>query len=241
MTETDATPRKTIAFVAYPGLTLLDIAGPLQTLAALPRFNLPFEVVTVAAQKDTPMGTDTPLGITANRSFAEVPAPDVLIVPGGEEPTLAALADKELVDYIRTAGATAQVIASVCTGALLLGEAGLLDGRRATTHWIYRERLPVFGATPVAERWVEDGPVITAAGVAAGIDMALKLVERLVSTEFSRLTQLFIEYDPQPPQGPLDWDAIDIPSYDPIADGQIRTALEGHPELMAKLLDAKQA
>ncbi|HSA48517.1 MAG TPA: DJ-1/PfpI family protein [Yinghuangia sp.] len=241
MTNTDSHPAaderpRTIAFVAYPGLTLLDLAGPLQTCSGLPHSGLPFEVVTVAAAKDIPLDTDTPLAVTANRTFAEVPAPDVLVVPGGGEPTLAALADAELIGYIRTAAETATTVASVCTGALLLGEAGLLDGRKATTHWIYRDLLTSFGATPVAERWVEDGPVLTAAGVAAGIDMALHLLARLVGPEFARSTQLFLEYDPRPPHGPIDWDRVDTPAYAGVPERQIGNALADHPELAAKLL-----
>ncbi|MGA4539735.1 DJ-1/PfpI family protein [Uniformispora flossi] len=226
---------RTIAFVAYPGMTLLDLVGPLQVLAALPRLGLPYEVVVVAAEAG-PMGTDAALRVHPDRTFAEVPSPDVLVVPGGEEPTLAALTDAELIGYVRRAAATASLTASVCTGALLLGEAGLLAGRKATTHWVFRDRLPAFGATPVAERWVEDGPVVTAAGVSAGIDMALYVVEREAGAAVARQVQLFLEYDPQPPQGPVDWAAVDVDAYRPFAEAQIRAALAGAPEVMGKLL-----
>lgn len=233
--ESTASGTRTIAFVAYPGLTLLDLAGPLQVMSVLPRFGLPYEVVVVGATTEA-LPTDTPLAVVPSRTFAEVPAPDVLVVPGGEEPTLAALADRELLDYLRSAGAAASTVTSVCTGALLLGEAGFLAGRKATTHWLYRDRLPAFGATPVAERWVEDGPVLTAAGVSAGIDMALHLAARLAGPDTGRLAQLFLEYDPQPPLGPLDWSGVDIPSYAPVAEAQIGTALAEHPGLRDKLL-----
>ncbi|MDI2126545.1 DJ-1/PfpI family protein [Yinghuangia seranimata] len=227
---------RVIAFLAYPGMTLLDLVGPLQVMSALPRFGLPFEVVVVGATRG-PYTTDTPLAVVPERTFDEVPGPDVLIVPGGEEPTIAAMADEQLIGYLRTAGATAEIVASVCTGALLLGEAGLLAGRKANTHWLHRGTLARFGATPVAERWVEDGPVITAAGVSAGIDMALHLVERLAGAQTARHVQLFLEYDPQPPQGPLDWTEFDIPSFAPIAEAQLRAALVDEPALLAKLLD----
>jgi transcriptional regulator GlxA family with amidase domain len=123
----------------------------------------------------------------------------------------------------------------VCTGSLLLGAAGLLEGRRATTHWAMRHLLERFGATPVAERWVEDGHVVTAAGVSAGIDMALHLVARLAGEQAARMVQLWIEYDPRPPFGDIDWSAVDIPSYRPFTDNLLSAALTGHPELLERL------
>jgi transcriptional regulator GlxA family with amidase domain len=227
---------KTVAFVLYPGITPLDLVGPLQVLAQLEHFDPEYETAVVAERLE-PYPTDTALSVQASHTFADVPEPYAVIVPGGVEPTLRAMADGTLLGYLRQAARTAEVIASVCTGSLILGAAGLLEGRRATTHWMYRDRLARLGATPVAERWVEDGPIITAAGVSAGIDMALALAGRLVGDESARLIQLGIEYDPQPPQGGLDWSTVDIASYAPYADKALRSALADHPELLGRLVD----
>ncbi|MER5864132.1 DJ-1/PfpI family protein [Kitasatospora sp. NPDC002040] len=226
---------KTLAFVVYPGLTALDLVGPLQVMSALASLDPTYRVVAVGRDLD-PVGTDTPLRLAPSHTFAEITAPDVLVVPGGGAPTMAALADQELLDWIRTAADTAWTVASVCTGSLLLGAAGLLEGRRATTHWGCRDLLTRFGATPVAERWVADGPVLTAAGVSAGIDMALHLVERLAGPELARTVQLFIEYDPQPPLGPIDWQSVDFPAFEPHTRRMVTDGLADHPELLARLL-----
>ncbi|MEW9529470.1 DJ-1/PfpI family protein [Microbispora sp. NPDC049125] len=224
----------TIAFMLYPGLTALDLVGPLQTLTGLAQLDPRFRTVVLAEDRAT-VSSDTPLLLAAGHTFDEIPEPDVLIVPGGIEGTLAALTDERLIGRIRHAARTAQVVGSVCTGSLLLGAAGLLEGRRATTHWAMRHLLERFGAVPVAERWVEDGPILTAAGVAAGIDMALYLTARLAGEETARKVQLWIEYDPQPPAGGIDWDAVDIPSYRPITDALLTSALAGHPRMLEHL------
>ena len=125
---------KTIAFVAYPGITPLDLVGPLQVFSTLADFHPDFEVV-VAAQNVGPLPTDTPLSITPSHTFDQVPDPHVVIVPGGSEPTLRALTDQTLLGYLRSVSPT--VTASVCSGALVLGAAGLLKGREATTHWAF--------------------------------------------------------------------------------------------------------
>ncbi|KAA2254526.1 DJ-1/PfpI family protein [Solihabitans fulvus] len=219
----------------YPGATALDLIGPLQVLAALDQFGLGFRTVVVA-EHTSPMATDTPAGLTASHTFAEVPEPHLVLVPGGVAGTYRAMADPVLLDYLRVAARTARFVTSVCTGSLVLAAAGLLEGRRATTHWTQRDLLAKFGATPVAERWVDDGQIITAAGVSAGIDLALHLVERLAGAKIARQVQLFVEYDPQPPHGPLDWSAVDIPSYRPMVAGWIGEALADHPELRDRLL-----
>ncbi|WP_406293785.1 DJ-1/PfpI family protein [Embleya sp. NBC_00888] len=225
---------RTMAFVLYEGLTLLDLVGPLEVFTALARFGLGFEVTVVAANTH-PVSTGTPLRVAADRTFAEVPAPYLLCVPGGEEATLRALADAPLLDYVRTASAAAAWTTSVCSGSLILGEAGVLTGRRATTHWMFRDRLTAFGARPVAERWVEDGDVVTAAGVSAGIDMALHVVERIAGADVARAIQLGIEYDPEPPQGPIDWAGADVAALAPMATTMVENALADHPALLAKL------
>lgn len=137
-----------------------------------------------------------------------------------------------LLNYLR---GPAELRVSVCTGSLLLGAAGLLEGRRATTHWTFRDLLPRFGALPVAERWVEDGPVLTAAGVSAGIDMALHLAERLAGTDAAKAIQLGIEYYPKPPHGPIDWAAADTETWKRCADDALHKPLSDHPALLARL------
>jgi transcriptional regulator GlxA family with amidase domain len=162
----------TVAFVLYPGLTLLDLVGPLQVFASLRRFNDQYRPVVVAERLE-PMPTDGPLTVTADKTFANVPDPAVVIVPGGDAPTIKAMGDPAIRDYLRQAADTAPVVGSVCTGALVLAAAGLLEGRQATTHWAYHQLLERLGATYLPKRWVEDGKFITSAGVSAGIDMAL--------------------------------------------------------------------
>jgi transcriptional regulator GlxA family with amidase domain len=140
----------------------------------------------------------------------DVPAPAAVVVPGGGEATLRAMQDEPLLAYVRTAAAAAEVVASVCTGALLLAAVGLLEGRRATTNWFFSGVLEPFGATYLRERWVEDGKFVTAAGVSAGIDMALYLVARLTDEATARRVQLALDYDPQPPFGRIDWDHVPL-------------------------------
>ncbi|MEU5262727.1 DJ-1/PfpI family protein [Amycolatopsis sp. NPDC021455] len=227
--------QKTIAFVVYPGLTPLDLVGPLQVLDALARFDPGYRTVVVGATRDT-VGTDTPLRIAPSHTFDEVPSPFAVLVPGGTVPTLHAMSDETLLAWLRTAAASAELVTSVCTGSLVLGAAGLLEGRRATTHWMFRDLLTGLGATPVAERWVEDGPLITAAGVSAGIDLALHLVERLAGRQLATNVQFGIEYDPEPPQGGLDWANPPYGDLKPLREHTLREGLAGNPELMEKLL-----
>ena len=142
--------------------------------------------------------TDRGLRVVADATLDDVPAPDVLVVPGGTG-TRDALADERLVEWIRAADATSTWTTSVCTGALLLGAAGLLRGLRATTHWAYLDALAAFGAEVTSERVVEQGKVITSAGVSSGIDMALVLAAKIAGDDVAQAIQLRIEYDPQPP------------------------------------------
>ena len=225
---------KILAFVLYLGVTPLDLVGPLQVMSALAQIDPSFEVVVVG-QHLTPIDTDTPLKLTASHTFGEVTTPFALIVPGGADRALAAMTSEPLLSWIREAARTAEVVGSVCTGSLILGTAGLLDGCKATTHWGFRDLLDKFGATPVAERWVQAGPVLTAAGVSAGIDMALHLVERLAGKQVARTVQLFIEYDPQPPLGGIDWESADTASFEPYFQAMLKSALAGQPALLASL------
>jgi transcriptional regulator GlxA family with amidase domain len=232
---------QTIAFVLYPGLTPLDLIGPLQVMTTLEVVEETLEmqprhhVVVVAEDLDS-VPTDTPVRIAATSTLDDVPDPDVIVVPGGSAPTLRQLANPVLLDYLRKADRSAEVVASVCTGALILAGAGLLEGRRATTHWAYHAFLDRLGATYVPERWVEDDRYITAAGVSAGIDMALRLVARLTDDDVARFVQLAIEYDPHPPQGGIDWPNVDRDSLATRVEGLAREALGEHPEMLARLL-----
>jgi transcriptional regulator GlxA family with amidase domain len=165
-----------------------------------------------------------------------VPEPDIIMVPGGGAPTLRQLANPVLLDYLRNADHTADMVTSVCTGSLLLAGAGLLQGRPATTHWAYQRFLERLGAKYVPQRWVEDGRYLTGAGVSAGIDTALRLAAILTSDDVARMIQLAIEYDPQPPHGGIDWAHVDRDSFAPRVEGFAHQALDDHPELLTRLL-----
>jgi transcriptional regulator GlxA family with amidase domain len=183
-----------IAILIFDRLTALDAIGPYEVLSRLPGAELRF-----VATEPGPQRTDTgALGVHADLALAELPNPDVVVVPGGKG-SRALINDPDVLGWLRTANEGSTWTTSVCTGALVLGAAGILDGKRATTHWAYLERLQELGAEPVAERVVEDGKVITAAGVSAGIDMALGLAARIAGDEVAQAIQLGIEYDPDPP------------------------------------------
>jgi transcriptional regulator GlxA family with amidase domain len=233
MTEAQAIPKQ-IAFVVYPGLTLLDLAGPLQVLSALPLLGLPFETVTVGESLD-PVDTDVPLQVIPSKTFDDVPNPFVVVVPGGMAPTMAALGNERLLEYVRGAAASADTVASVCTGSLILAAAGLLDDANATTHWSCAPQLERLGAHYLPERWVQEGNVIASAGVSAGIDMALQLVARLTSEDVAKQAQLLVEYDPQPPFGGIDWSQVNRSSLDPLVAAWISAGLADRPDLVAKL------
>ncbi|WP_020671968.1 DJ-1/PfpI family protein [Amycolatopsis nigrescens] len=226
---------KTVAFLLYPGFTVLDLVGPLQVFSSLAAFDPGYRVVVVGARIER-WDTDTPLRITASHTFDQVPAPAVLVVPGGGVPTAKAAVDPELIGYVRSVAEKAEVMASVCTGSMILGAAGLLKGREATSHWSFVDLLSEFGATPVSRRWVEDGPVLTAAGVAAGIDMALHLVERFAGAEVAKQIQFGIEYDPEPPQGALDWEQAPRELWAGFREHMLREGLADSPELRDRLL-----
>jgi transcriptional regulator GlxA family with amidase domain len=182
-----------IAIPLYDRFTALDAVGPYEVL-----WRVPGASVRWIGAEARPYATDRGLQLVAEATFDDVPAPDVIVVPGGTG-TRAALEDERLVDWIRMAGTTATWTTSVCTGALLLGAAGLLDGLRATTHWAYLDDLARYGAEPTSERVVEQGKVITSAGVSSGIDMALTLAARIAGDDVAQAIQLRIEYDPAPP------------------------------------------
>lgn len=182
------------AIVLYDGFTALDAVGPYETLGRLPDS----ETVLVAERTGPVRNDNGNLALTADRTLADVPNPDVLVVPGGPGQT-AQMDNKVLLDWIRTADATSTWTTSVCTGSLLLAAAGLLEGRRATSHWLALEELRRFGVEPTGERVVTDGKYVTAAGVSSGIDMGLALLGRISGEFVAQAVQLGIEYDPQPP------------------------------------------
>lgn len=195
---------RTIAVVLYPGLTALDLIGPLQVLKALERFAPHYRTVVVG-ERVAPMDTDVQLRMLPDRAFDEVPHPFALVVPGGKLATLRAMSDPALRAHVRTAAASAEIVASVCTGSLILAALGLLEGRQATTNWFWYKVLERFGARYLRRRWVEDGKFIMSAGVSAGIDMGLYLASRLTDEATARRVQLALDYDPQPPFGGIDW------------------------------------
>ncbi|MFE6194080.1 DJ-1/PfpI family protein [Streptomyces sp. NPDC057838] len=183
-----------IAIVLYDRFTALDAVGPYETLGRLPGAQTVF-----VAEQAGPVRSDTgSLALTADRALADVPDPDIVVVPGGPGP-LPLAADGPVLSWLRSADATSTWTTSVCTGSLLLAAAGLLRGRRATSHWLALEELARLGAEPTGERVVTDGKYVTAAGVSAGIDMGLTLLGRIAGDDHARIVQLATEYDPQPP------------------------------------------
>jgi transcriptional regulator GlxA family with amidase domain len=185
-----------IAIMLFPVVTALDAIGPYEILQQMPDA----EIVFVGHRRGEVRANNKFLGLQVDASFAEIPRPDVVVVPGGFG-ARALLADDLVLDWVRAAHETSRYTTSVCTGSLVLGAAGLLDGLTATTHWSIHDALRPFGAIPVHERWVEhlDRRILTAAGVSAGIDMAIRLVELLHDETTARAAQLSCEYDPQPP------------------------------------------
>jgi transcriptional regulator GlxA family with amidase domain len=183
-----------VTILIFDGLTALDAIGPYDVLRHVPGW----EVTFVGREAGEVRTEDDGLRLVADVGLAEAPAADILLIPGGSG-TRPLSADAEVLDWVRATDAATRRTTSVCTGALVLGAAGLLDGRRATTYWMNLEDLREYGAEPVAERYVADGKYLTAAGVSAGIDMALHLVAEEVAPEMSQAVQLGIEYDPAPP------------------------------------------
>jgi putative intracellular protease/amidase len=183
-----------IAILLYEGMTALDAIGPYDILRQLPEA----EVIFVGDRAGIKRTEDQPLGLVADKGFADVTSADILVVPGGFGQE-GAMRDRATLDWVRRIHGTTQWTTSVCTGSLILAAAGILRGLRATTHWASLERLKEFGAEPAAERVVEQGKVVTAAGVSAGIDMALRLVARIAGDQYAQAVQLGIEYDPDPP------------------------------------------
>lgn len=184
-----------IAIVAYPGFTALDMIGPYEVLR-----NLPDADVRFVWHESGPVTADSGvLVIGATHSLAETPSPDVILVPGGPSTPVHAR-DEALLEWLRRAHRTARWTTSVCSGSVILAAAGLLEGRRATSHWLTLAALKAFGVVPVAdERIVHQDDIVTSAGVSAGLDLALWLAGQIAGENRARAIQLAIEYDPQPP------------------------------------------
>jgi putative intracellular protease/amidase len=184
-----------IAILLYEGMTALDAIGPYEVLSRLPD-----TTIKLVAQEPGLITTDTRyLAFNATSSLSDITVPDVLVLPGGSAGTMKIAREQSVLDWIRTVHANTQWTTAVCTGTFLLGEAGLLDGVEATTHWASTSDLTRYNATYKPARFVQSGKIITAAGVSAGIDMALYLASKVRGDEIAAAIQLAIEYDPQPP------------------------------------------
>ena len=199
-----------VGFVIFPDLTQLDFTGPLQVLSGLPE-----SAIHIIAKSEAPVPSDCGLNLVPTRTFATCPPLDLICIPGGSQGVAGVIGDPETIAFVRQQAANAKYVTSVCTGAFVLGAAGLLKGRRATTHWAYTDLLPLVGATHEKARVVKDGNVITAGGVTSGIDFGLSVVAEIAGETTARRIQLGIEYDPAPP----------FDSGDPDRAPDIKTAL----------------
>ncbi|KVC76603.1 dimethylglycine dehydrogenase [Burkholderia ubonensis] len=182
-----------IGFLVFPGVQQLDLTGPHDVLASLPD-----AAAHLVWKTREPVASSSGLALTPGHTFADCPPLDVICIPGGTGIT-DLLSDRETIDFVRERSAAARYVTSVCTGALLLGAAGLLRGRRATTHWAFHALLEPLGAVPVRERVVRDGNLITGGGVTAGIDFALTIAAELAGDDEAQAIQLELEYAPAPP------------------------------------------
>ena len=183
-----------IAMLVYPGFTALDLFGPHHMFISMSGAK-----VQIVAETDDVVKTDSGIGIVPTATFETCPEKlTILFIPGGTTGTLAACENPKVREFLTSRAPNCEYLASVCTGSLVLGAAGLLDGYRATSHWICRDQLRDFGAIPVDERVVVDRNRITGAGVTSGLDFGLSLVQRLRGREYAEAVQLFSEYDPQP-------------------------------------------
>lgn len=182
-----------ITFLLYEGMTTLDMIGPHEVLARLPNVT-----IQRVAKRAGMVRAGFDLGVRAESALSDITQTDILVVPGGGKATTLS-EEPEILDWIKTIHKTTQWTTSVCTGSLILGAAGILHGKHATSHWAVLDRLSLWGAMPVSQRVVADGKIMTAAGVSAGIDMALLLAAKVAGAQVAEMLQLGIEYDPEPP------------------------------------------
>jgi len=187
-------PLFNVGFVIFPDLTQLDFTGPQQVLARLPE-----SAMHIVAKSAAAVPSDSGLGLVPTHTFESCPRLDLICIPGGNAGVVRAMGDRETIEFVRWQSRTAQYVTSVCTGAFILGVAGLLKGRRATTHWAFTELLPLVGATHEKRRVVKDGNVITAGGVTSGIDFGLHVAAEIAGGDVAQEIQLGLEYDPDPP------------------------------------------
>jgi cyclohexyl-isocyanide hydratase len=192
-TKTELPKTHNIVFPLFDNVTQLDFSGPVQFLSRLPGAK-----IHVAAESLAPIATDSGFSIVPNICFSDCPPADILCVPGGVG-VAAALSDRTLIDFVRDQAIDAQWVTSVCTGAFILGAAGLLAGKHATTHWGYTHLLEKYGATYQHARVVRDGNLVTAGGVTSGIDFALELIAMISGEDVAKTVQLSLEYNPAPP------------------------------------------
>lgn len=183
-----------VGFIIFPDLTQLDLTGPLQVLARLPQSN-----TYIVAKSVAPVPSDCGLSLVPTHTFANCPPLDLICIPGGVSGVIGAIGDRDTVQFVHRQAISAKYVTSVCTGAFVLGIAGLLKGRRVTTHWAYTDLLSLVGAKYEKARVVKDGNLITAGGVTAGIDFGLSVVAEIVGETTAKAIQLGIEYDPAPP------------------------------------------
>jgi cyclohexyl-isocyanide hydratase len=205
-----------IGFLIYPGFTQLDVTGPAQILSRVPDAR-----IHMAWKNTKPVDTDAGFSINPTTSLDACPSLDVICVPGGMG-QLSLMGDQDVLAFLKRQGEQANYVTSVCSGALLLGAAGLLKGYKSGCHWAFREMLPNFGAIPVAERIVKDRNRISGGGVTAGIDFGLALAAELADEDTAKEIQLFVEYDPMPP-----FDSGTPEKAGPELEAKVRAAFAG--------------
>ncbi|MEX0300225.1 MAG: DJ-1/PfpI family protein [Kordiimonas sp.] len=205
-----------IAILLYPNFTALDAIGPYEILAHIPGN----EVMFVAKDKGLITADSGVLTIEAKHSMDDVQTCDMLLIPGGEG-EFSARKETKTIEWIKQMHETSRFTTSVCTGSMLLAKAGILNGLNATSHWAAEKWLPEYGATYQADRWVEEGKIITAAGVSAGIDMALHIAAKVYGEDVAKMVQLMTEYDPQPP-----FDSGSVAKADPRAVAMLSKRFE---------------
>jgi cyclohexyl-isocyanide hydratase len=187
-------PLFNVGFVIFPELTQLDFTGPQQVLSRLPQ-----SAMHIVAKSMAPVPSDSGLSLVPTHTFENCPRLDLICIPGGSTGVVRAMGDQETIEFVQRQASKAKYVTSVCTGAFVLGAAGLLKGRRATTHWAFTELLPLVGATHEKARVVKDGNLITAGGVTSGIDFGLRVAADIAGEAAAQGIQLSLEYDPDPP------------------------------------------